>query len=99
MSDGRVNYVTRNLTLCTPHQISFEYRIKKTEKGRACSMYGGGGTEGMYTRFLLGNLREEDHLKNPRIDGSIILKWISVNWDGEWTGSIWFRTVTGGGLL
>jgi hypothetical protein len=53
----------------------------------------------MYTRFSLGNLREEDHLKNPRIDGSIILKRISVNWDGEWTGSIWFRTVTGGGLL
>ena len=36
---------------------------------------------------------------NPGIDGSIILKWIFEEWDGTWTGSIWLRTGTGGGLL
>jgi hypothetical protein len=42
------------------------------------------------------NLREGDHLE----DGRIILKWIFENWDGEaWTGSIWLRIGTGGGLL
>jgi hypothetical protein len=27
-------------------------------------------------RVLLGNLRERDHLKDPGVDGMIILRWI-----------------------
>ena len=27
-------------------------------------------------RFLVGNLRERDDLKDPVVDGRIILKWI-----------------------
>ena len=35
----------------------------------------------MCTRFWWGNLRERDHLGDPDIDGSIILRWIFMKWD------------------
>jgi hypothetical protein len=50
--------------------------------------------------FCWGDLREGDHLEDPAVDGRIILKWIFKNWDGgTWTGLIWLRIGTGGGLL
>jgi hypothetical protein len=46
------------------------------------------------------NLREGDHLKDLGVDGRIILKWTCERLDGEaWTGSMWLRIGTGGGLL
>ena len=45
-------------------------------------------------------MREGDHLEDPDVGGRIILKWISKNWDEEaWTGLIWLRIGTSGGLL
>jgi len=50
----------------------------------------------VYTGFWLRDLRERDDLEGPDIDGRIILK--QVVW-GAWTGLIWLRIWTGGGLL
>jgi len=39
-------------------------------------------------------------LKDPGIDGRIILRWISRKWDERaWTGSVWLKIGTGGGHL
>jgi hypothetical protein len=52
------------------------------------------------TGFRWGNLRERDHLKDPAIDGTIILRWIFRNWDmGAGTALMWLRIETGGGHL
>jgi hypothetical protein len=49
----------------------------------------------VHTEFWWG-----DHLENPGVDGSIILKWIFKKCDeGAWTILIWLRIGTGGGLL
>ena len=36
----------------------------------------------VYTAFLWGNLRERDHLEDPGVNESIIIRWIFRNWDG-----------------
>jgi hypothetical protein len=54
----------------------------------------------MFFAQVAGNLRKGDHSEDPGVDGRIILKWISERLDArEWTGSIWLRIGTGGGLL
>jgi hypothetical protein len=54
----------------------------------------------VHTGFQWGNLREGNHLKDPVVDGRIILKWILEKRDGEArTESIWLRTGNGGWLL
>jgi len=32
--------------------------------------------------FWWGNLRERDHLEDPDIGGTVILKWIFGKWNG-----------------
>ena len=59
-------------------------QINKNEMERACSTYGGEAHTGFWWR----NLREGDHLEDTAVD---------VGW-GAWTGSIWLRTGTGGGI-
>jgi len=52
--------------------------------GGACSTYEG----------------EERRLRDPGVDGRLILRWIFRKWDvGEGTGSSWLRIGTGGGHL
>jgi hypothetical protein len=43
-------------------------------------------------------MREGDHLGDPGVDRRVILEWIFEKWDGAWTGLIWLRIGTGGGL-
>jgi hypothetical protein len=46
------------------------------------------GRREAYTGLWLGNLRERDHLKDPGVDGRIILRWFFRKWDeGVWTRS------------
>jgi hypothetical protein len=65
--------------------------------GGACSAYGG---EERRIQGFGGNPRERDHLGDPGVDGSIILRRIFRKWDvGVWAGSSWLRIGTGGGHL
>ena len=48
----------------------------------------------------MGKPEGKKPLGRPRVDGRIILRWIFRKWDVRvWTGSIWLRIGTVGGLL
>jgi len=52
----------------------------------ACSTYVGEA----HTWVWWGNLREGNHLEDPGVDGTIILRWISRKWDvGTWNEPSW----------
>jgi len=54
----------------------------------------------MVYRLWWENLRARDHLRDPGIDGRIILRWIFKKWDVVvWIGSCWVRIETGGRYL
>jgi hypothetical protein len=55
--------------------------------GGACSTYGGIGE--VYTAFWWENLRETDHVEDPGVDGSIILRWVFRKWD--FRGRDWIK--------
>jgi hypothetical protein len=58
------------------------------------------GNEEVHTGFWRGDLREGDQLRDPGVDGKIILKFIFKKWDGGVrTGLSWLRIRKGGGLL
>jgi hypothetical protein len=42
----------------------------------------GGGEREAHTGFWWGDLRKGDHLRDPGVDGKIILKWIFKTLDG-----------------
>jgi hypothetical protein len=72
-------------------------QVKKTEMGRTCGTYG--ERRGAY-RALVGKPEGRRPLERPRRRGADNIKMDlrEVGW-GAWTGSIWLRIGTGGGLL
>jgi hypothetical protein len=59
-----------------------------------------GGRGEVHKRFWWGDLREINHLEDPGVDRTIILRWICRKWDVDlWVGSSWHRIGTGGGHL
>jgi len=51
-------------------------------------------------KVLVGKPEGKNHLDDPGVDGSIILRRILRNCDvGVWTGSSWLRIGAGGGHL
>jgi hypothetical protein len=64
--------------------------------GASCTM----GIGEVHRVLLWGDRMDRDHLQDLGQDGSMKLKWIFKNWDGKtWTGLLWFRIGTVGGLL
>jgi len=85
-----------NVLYCSPN-IVWVIKLRKIRLVGHVARMGRGEA---YTGFWWGNLREQDHLEDPGIDGRIILSWSLRKWDvGEWTGWNWFRVGTCGGHL
>jgi hypothetical protein len=58
------------------------------------------GTGEVHTGGWRRNLMERHHLEDLDVDWRIILQWIFKKWDGEaWTGLLYLRIGTGGGML
>jgi hypothetical protein len=58
------------------------------------------GTRRGVCGVLVGRAEKKNHSEGPGIDGSTILRCIFRKWDvGAWTGLMWFRIGTGGGLM
>ena len=58
-----------------------------------------GERRGVY-RVLVGKPDGKNHLGEPGVDGTIILRWIIRKWDvGVWTRSSWLRIGTANGHL
>jgi hypothetical protein len=54
----------------------------------------------VHTEFWWGDLEERVHVEDLGTDGRVILKWIINTLEREeWTGLIWPKMGTGGGLL
>jgi hypothetical protein len=62
--------------------------------------FGKWGRKKLRARFGWVSLKEGDHLEGLGIEGRIIIKCAFQTQDGRaWTGFIWLRTRTSGGML
>jgi len=85
----------RRLRIFENRAMRSVFRVIKSrrmrEAGHVADM---GESRGVYS-VLLGKPRERDHLRDPSVNGRIILRWIFRKWDvGVWTGSSWLRIET-----
>ena len=85
-----------NVVYCSPNIV----RVTKSRRMKwTWHVSRKGERRGIY-RVLVGKPEGKRPLGRPRHRLEIILRLIFRTWDVEaWTGSIWLRTGTGGGLL
>ena len=75
-------------------------RVIKSRRMRWAEHVARMGVERGAYRVLVGKPEGKRPLGRPRLDGWIILGWISGRWDVViWTGLGWPRIETGGGRL
>jgi hypothetical protein len=75
------SYITRNLTICSLLLVKY-FSGRQSEKNYIRGSYStNGGKERFVQVFWWENLRENDRLENPGVDGRIILLgWRSIDW-------------------
>jgi len=88
------NNTVNNFTTCTSHQTLLPWSDQRRRDGRA--IYYMWGRRVVDTRLWWVNLRERDHLKDPDINGKIIL-FQGKGW--AWTEMIFLMIGTVGRLL
>jgi hypothetical protein len=96
VQSGGENYIMRSLIICTPLYSLLLLGVIKTRIGWA------GHVAGIWRKDTLRVLvgRPEGKRKDPGVDGSSIVKSIFNTWSGDaWSGLLWLRIGTGGGLL
>jgi hypothetical protein len=74
-------------------------RVIKSRKmdGRACSTH---GRDKNAYRIFIGNLKGREFSEDLGVDGRVILEWMLGKYGGKmWTGCMWLRAGTSGGLL
>ena len=85
-----------NCLYCSPNFV----RVIKPSRMRWAGYVACMGARRGVCRILVGRTQKKNHSEDPGIDGSIILRWIFRKWDvGVWTGLMWFRIGTDGGLM
>jgi hypothetical protein len=91
------HYVYTHLHNFTLHQILFTLSREGGKMGDTSRTHGKDET---CRRFWSENLKGEEHAEDPRVDGRIILDWILGKYGGHlWTGFVWLRIRTNGGIL
>jgi hypothetical protein len=82
------------------HPLTILFVSTNHDKLHGLSMWHVRRTEYVHTEIWWENMKERNNLEDLSVDGRIIIKWIVKKCDrGTWTGLIWLRTGTGGGLL
>jgi hypothetical protein len=85
-----------NNLYCSPNIV----RVIKSSRMRLAGHVVRMGERRRVYRVLVGKSEVKDHLGDPGVDGSLILRWIFRKWDvGVRTGSSWLRIGTGGVAL
>jgi len=98
MTGNGANCIMKNYIIGTPHKILLE----QSNRGRWdwWGMWHIWDRTEMHMQLWYANLKERGHLKDLGVGKRIILQHILQKYDWRmWTGLLWLRLGTGGGLL